>query len=148
MSTRLMIHTATIAAFAMALVVKANDLPAAATDATKAANAKLLSELPFDGPKAAGSTILLNWDFTDTGEKVLVSMENGVLNHTIGAQDRSADATITLTRSTLNNVLLNETTLAKEIAAGNVKVTGNRAKLDQLLSLLDSFEFWFNIVTP
>jgi len=27
-------------------------------------------------------------------------------------------------------------------------VTGNQAKLDELLSYMDSFDFWFNIVTP
>lgn len=31
---------------------------------------------------------------------------------------------------------------------GDVTVTGNQAKLDELLSYMDSFDFWFNIVTP
>ncbi|VDZ83082.1 Uncharacterised protein [Kluyvera intermedia] len=26
--------------------------------------------------------------------------------------------------------------------------TGNHAKLDELLSYMDKFEFWFNMVTP
>jgi alkyl sulfatase BDS1-like metallo-beta-lactamase superfamily hydrolase len=28
-----------------------------------------------------------------------------------------------------------------------VKIDGSKAKLDELLDLLDTFEFWFNIVT-
>jgi hypothetical protein len=31
---------------------------------------------------------------------------------------------------------------------GEVKVTGNGAKLDEMLGYMDKFEFWFNIVTP
>ena len=31
---------------------------------------------------------------------------------------------------------------------GDVKVTGNQAKLEEVVSYLDTFEFWFNIVTP
>ncbi|MCL4857855.1 MAG: hypothetical protein KJZ93_00550 [Caldilineaceae bacterium] len=29
-----------------------------------------------------------------------------------------------------------------------VKIEGNQAKLVEFLSLMDNFEFWFNIVTP
>jgi alkyl sulfatase BDS1-like metallo-beta-lactamase superfamily hydrolase len=31
---------------------------------------------------------------------------------------------------------------------GSVKVRGSEAKLDEMLSYLDSFDFWFNIVAP
>jgi hypothetical protein len=30
----------------------------------------------------------------------------------------------------------------------DVKIDGSKAKLDEMLSYLDTFEFWFNIVTP
>jgi alkyl sulfatase BDS1-like metallo-beta-lactamase superfamily hydrolase len=36
----------------------------------------------------------------------------------------------------------------KEPDAGSITVTGNAAALNDLLSMLDSFDFWFNIVTP
>ncbi len=52
------------------------------------------------------------------------------------------------TRDVLNNITLGETTLDKAVADGSVKVTGDSAKLTQLVSMLDTFEFWFNIVTP
>jgi alkyl sulfatase BDS1-like metallo-beta-lactamase superfamily hydrolase len=32
--------------------------------------------------------------------------------------------------------------------AGLVDIDGDAAKLEQLIALLDNFEFWFNIVTP
>ncbi len=31
---------------------------------------------------------------------------------------------------------------------GDIKVTGDAAKLDAMLGYMDKFEFWFNIVTP
>ena len=59
-----------------------------------------------------------------------------------------ADATITLSRETLNQIVLKQATLEEAIDSGDVKITGNKAKLDEMLSYLDTFEFWFNIVTP
>ena len=120
-------------------------------DTIRAMNIDLLFDyfgMRLNGPKAAGKTITLNWDFSDTGEQVVVAMVNGVVNHTIGRQSPHADATLTLTRSSLNDVLLKKTTFAKELASGNFKVEGNQAKLTEMLSYLDDFEFWFNIVTP
>jgi len=71
-----------------------------------------------------------------------------VLNHTANAEATDADATITLSRDTLNKIILKETTLKQAEESGAVKVTGDGAKLDTMLSYMDKFEFWFNIVTP
>ncbi|MDT4864157.1 putative alkyl/aryl-sulfatase YjcS [compost metagenome] len=75
-------------------------------------------------------------------------MVNGVLNHTEGMQAKDADATVTLTRDTLNKIVLQETTLKDAIGKGDIKVTGSEGKLEELVSYLDNFDFWFNIVTP
>jgi alkyl sulfatase BDS1-like metallo-beta-lactamase superfamily hydrolase len=97
--------------------------------------------------KAAKARAVLNFDFGEAGKYVL-EMENGVLNHTANRQADNADATVTLSRGTLNKIILQEAKLADAVQSGDVKIAGNRAKLDELLSCLDSFEFWFNIVTP
>ena len=65
-----------------------------------------------------------------------------------GMQAKDADATITLSRETLNNIVLRQTTLKDAIAKGDVEIAGNEEKLNEMLSYLDSFKFWFNIVTP
>jgi alkyl sulfatase BDS1-like metallo-beta-lactamase superfamily hydrolase len=44
--------------------------------------------------------------------------------------------------------MLKETTLPAAVSSGAVKIQGNQAKLAELVSYLDSFDFWFNIVTP
>ncbi len=102
----------------------------------------------LNGPKADGKRIVLNFDFTDTKENYMIEMVHGVLNHTSNHQADDADATITLTREALNQIVLKQTTLEKAIESGDVKIAGSKAKLDEMLSYLDSFEFWFNIVTP
>ena len=101
-----------------------------------------------NGPKAAGKKVNLNWVFSDTKEKYLLSLENSVLNHTAGVQRDDADATLTLSREILNRIVLGQTTLEKMRKTGDVKLAGNELALDTLLSTLDTFEFWFNIVTP
>ncbi|MGF6160455.1 alkyl sulfatase BDS1-like metallo-beta-lactamase superfamily hydrolase [Ensifer sp. KUDG1] len=102
----------------------------------------------LNAEKAAGASATLNFDFGDTGGKYLVQLENGVLNNTKGAQAEKADATVTLKREVLDNLVLGSTTLDKAVAAGEIKVDGDGTKLTQLVSMLDNFDFWFNIVTP
>jgi alkyl sulfatase BDS1-like metallo-beta-lactamase superfamily hydrolase len=102
----------------------------------------------LNGPKAAGKKITLNLDFPDTKEKYVLAVENGALNHRPNIQDKDADATLTMTRAALNQIILGETSLDKEISAGNVTVKGQKEAMGQFLALLDKFEFWFNIVTP
>jgi alkyl sulfatase BDS1-like metallo-beta-lactamase superfamily hydrolase len=102
----------------------------------------------LDSAKAADATAKLNIDLGDSDGHYLLELENGVLNHTKDVQADDADATVTLTRATLNDIILRQTTLADAISAGDVDVKGDQAKLEDLVSSLDSFEFWFNIVTP
>lgn len=85
---------------------------------------------------------MLNFDFGEDGGTYKVELENGVLNHTAGVEASDADATITLSRDVLNKIVL------KATAKGDVKITGNEEKLNELLGYMDNFEFWFNIVTP
>ncbi|SNY63440.1 alkyl/aryl-sulfatase [Enterobacter sp. CC120223-11] len=100
-----------------------------------------------DGIKAANAKILLNFDFGDQG-KYKVEMENGVLNHTANSQAADADATITMSRDTLNRIILKQETVQQAKDNGDMKITGDAAKLSELMSYMDKFEFWFNIVTP
>ena len=102
----------------------------------------------LNGPKAAGKTITLNLVFPDTKDKYVLALENGALNHTPNAQLKDADATVTMPRTVLNNIVLGETTLDKEIESGKVTVEGKKESLSELVALLDKFDFWFNIVTP
>jgi len=102
----------------------------------------------LDPQKAADAKMNLNFDVGGDDGKIAVELENGVLNHTLGKQLDSADATIKLSRDTLNDIMLGQTKLADAISAGDVKIDGDQKKLNELVSYLDTFKFWFNIVTP
>lgn len=97
--------------------------------------------------KAAGKTFSINIDFTDLKEKYTLSMENSVLNYTSKVADK-ADASLTLSKSTLDDIQLGNITLEKAIADGDVKVDGDSQVFQDFVGMLDKFDFWFNIVTP
>lgn len=98
--------------------------------------------------KAANAKIALNVDLGKPEGTYLLELENGVLNHTANVQAQQADANITMSRDTLNGIILGQTKMADAVKNGSAKVTGNQGKVDELVSYLDTFEFWFPIVTP
>lgn len=102
----------------------------------------------INGEKAGDAKSVFNIDLGSDGGKYKLELENGVLNHTANAEAKDADTTISLNRDTLNKIILKEVTLKQAQDSGDVKVTGDGAKLDQMLGYMDKFEFWFNIVTP
>nr|WP_188419928.1 alkyl sulfatase dimerization domain-containing protein [Oxalicibacterium solurbis] len=97
--------------------------------------------------KAGNATARLNFDIGGK-ENYYVELENGVINHTAGVRAQNADANISLSKDALTNIMLQKVTLDDAIKSGDVKISGSEAKLKEMLSYFDNFEFWFNIVTP
>ena len=123
----------------------------ASPDTVKAMDVELLFDyfaMRVNGAEAASDPLVLNFRFTDTNQIVLVELSNGALNHIDGYQSDEADATVSLARSKLDAMLLGETSLAREIAAGHVNIEGDSKALQTVVGLLDTFKFWFPIVTP
>nr|WP_322032053.1 alkyl sulfatase dimerization domain-containing protein [Paraburkholderia sp. J76] len=102
----------------------------------------------IDGDKADGKKISVNWIFPDLHKEYAVHLENSVLIYNEGKQDPSPDVTLTMPKSSLDNIMLHQTNLDKEVQAGRAKVDGDRGKISELLSLTDSFNPLFPIVTP
>jgi alkyl sulfatase BDS1-like metallo-beta-lactamase superfamily hydrolase len=71
----------------------------------------------LNGPKAAGKKIVLNIDFTDLKQPYALVVESGVLNYSTKPV-ANADATITLTKSTLDRIQLKDITPDQAIASG------------------------------
>ena len=100
----------------------------------------------LNGPKAGATALGLNLAFSDTGETFAVSVENAVLHHRAGA---AADApTASLSRATLIDLVIGLTTLEAALAAGAVTGAQGAVALRTLLTLLDRFDFWFEIIAP
>ncbi|MEF1221124.1 alkyl sulfatase C-terminal domain-containing protein, partial [Photobacterium damselae] len=49
---------------------------------------------------------------------------------------------------TLDKIQLGEITIEQAIKNGDVKLTGDKAVLEDFVGMLDTFNFWFNVVTP
>ena len=101
----------------------------------------------LNGPKAAGKKATVNVHFTNTGQDYHLALENSVLNHGEGPLD-GADATLSLPRATLDDIVAGTADLQAVFGSGAVSVDGNGEKLGELFSLVDDDDFWFNIVTP
>ena len=78
----------------------------------------------------------------------MLFLTNAALNHSPDSHGANADATLTMTRTALNRIILQEFTIDEEFKAGEVQVDGSLDTVHELISLLDVFEFYFNIVTP
>ncbi|MCR6478775.1 MBL fold metallo-hydrolase [Variovorax sp. ZS18.2.2] len=101
----------------------------------------------LDAAKAEGKTMVINWNFTDSNQQFVLTLENSALTH-IAGQQPGADATVTLSRATLDAITLKETSFPAAVLTGKVKIEGNRAKLGELMSMLDTFEPMFPVVEP
>jgi alkyl sulfatase BDS1-like metallo-beta-lactamase superfamily hydrolase len=127
---------------------------------TEAAGADVARSLPvemvFDamgvrlnGPRAWEVRLVVNWDFTDLGQRWTMSVENGALSTVEGRLAEDADATIELTRDALHALILGGPEAAgEEFAAGRIKVSGDGEKLGELLGLFDRPDPGFEIVRP
>jgi len=102
----------------------------------------------LNADKAEGKRFVINWSFTDSKQQLALTLENSALTYVSGKQALSADTTVSLARSTLDAVLLQQTTLADAAKAGLATIEGDAAKLDDLLSMLDTFKVMFEVVEP
>ena len=98
--------------------------------------------------KATNKKISFNWEEPNLKEKYQVTLENNTLVYRKVNSFKTADFNITIPKESLLGVIGNATTLDKEIQAGRAKATGDTAKFNELMGILDTFTPDFNIVTP
>lgn len=106
--------------------------------------------IKLDARKAEGKKITLNWVLPDVKEKYALFLEHSVLNHWNDFQAKDADATLTIDRAVLNQVLSKQLTLGDAIRQGKLKIAGDSDKVSELMGMQVDLNqsFWFNIVTP
>jgi alkyl sulfatase BDS1-like metallo-beta-lactamase superfamily hydrolase len=100
-----------------------------------------------DAAELTGTTLL---ELTDTDERHLLELSNGVLHNRRVADDETvtADAAITTTRTRLDALLATDDPAAALRSGDGIAVEGDASALLAVFGLLDEFPFWFDIVTP
>jgi alkyl sulfatase BDS1-like metallo-beta-lactamase superfamily hydrolase len=101
----------------------------------------------LDGPLADGTSLALGWSFSDAGEQWTLRVEHGALN-CWPVLDDDVDATVTLTRQTLIDVLVDGSPIPAAVEDGTVAIEGDAGALDRLLALLDGPNRRFTIIEP
>jgi len=101
----------------------------------------------LNGPNAAGKKIALNLNFSDLKKQYALVVENGVLHYSAKPLAKP-DATMTTAKATLDAIQMKEKTLDAATKSGEMKIAGNEQAFSEFMELLDTFPFWFNIVTP
>jgi alkyl sulfatase BDS1-like metallo-beta-lactamase superfamily hydrolase len=95
-----------------------------------------------DGPRAAGQSLVIDWNFTDAGHTVRLALSNGALIQTVNPKTEAvADLTLTLTKAQLLGLLAGR-------GLDGIGHTGDPAALARLMGLLDTPDPAFPIVTP
>ncbi len=106
--------------------------------------------IQLDAKKAAGKKITLNWLLPDVKQKHALFLENSVLNHFSDYQAQDADATISMDRAVLDQILAKQLTLKDAFDQRKLMIEGDGIKVAELFGMLVDFDqfAWFNIVTP
>lgn len=95
-----------------------------------------------------GMSSTVNWTFPDLDEKWVLELSNRTLCATRGRHSVVADASLTLSRTTLIATVTQQTTFADEMNRGNIVVSGDVDALVRIFGNLDYFQTNFAIVEP
>ncbi len=101
-----------------------------------------------DGPRARTANIVINWQFTDTGESLASTLEHGALTSITGKTAPNAVTTVATTRPVFERVILGQRTLADAEQHGEITTIGDAKAVSDLLALLLEFETGFPVVAP
>ena len=100
----------------------------------------------LDSRKAEGLAFKINLVTPDNGEEFAIELSNSVLTSIAGYQARDADLTVTVDRSDLERVMMQQATLQQLAAEGRARLDGNPAVLDRLAGMLVQFDPAFEIL--
>lgn len=122
-------------------------------DVASAMSTEMLLDLlgvRLDGPRAAGQRISLDLTVVADGEDQHwhVGVESGALHATAGRRGRDADARVRLAHEALAAIALASASVDDLVTSGAITIDGDEHALRRLVDLLDTFDFWFEIVRP
>ena len=98
--------------------------------------------------KAAARAFKINLDLTDRGERVLITVENGVMVHELGVAEADAGATVRMKRPDLLMTLLAGIPFAARVESGDIVIEGDPGLYAALVDLIEPLTPNFPVVTP
>lgn len=104
--------------------------------------------LRLNHEKTDGLTASVSMVFTDLKETWALELSNSVLNNTKGRVLKNPDVTLTLTRPAFLAMLLQGKKVPELVQAGMLKVEGDPKALTTMFANVETFDPFFNIVTP
>jgi len=102
----------------------------------------------LDPEKAADQHLIINWSITDTNKHYRLNLQNATLTHRANTQDDNAHASVSMTRATLDNILLQRTSFPEAVQKGDIRIQGNPMAFFGLLQMLEEPPLDFPIVEP
>ena len=104
--------------------------------------------IQLNGKKAAGKEAVININFTDTKEKVMLMLNNEVLNHRLDSQDKKADLTLEIAKMDFVKLFFGRTDLQTLLKTNKVRTTGNTKAMEVICSAYEPADPNFKIVLP
>lgn len=101
-----------------------------------------------DPEKAGEQRLVLAFDVPDVGERLVVTVQHGVLIHGRGIPGEAVDATLRANRADLVAVMLGAAPIAERIAAGKASITGDATAFRRFANLIDQSSTPFSPVLP
>ena len=89
----------------------------------------------------------INWTFTDLDESHVLGVSHRTIHHLADRHDPDAVASITVTRTTLANVLGSQTSYADAVASGKIAIEGDGSLVDTLFDSIVEFGL-FPVIEP
>ncbi len=103
----------------------------------------------LDRKKTMGKEYTFNLIFPDVNETISIYLVNDVLHNRPGILSENATATITLNRSTFNDIITMKTTGLEKIMSGEIKIEGNSMAYADFLKMIETpFNLLFDIIEP
>ncbi len=96
---------------------------------------------------ARAADVKINFIFTDTNERIGVSVRSGVASHRAGGFDDAA-ATATSTRADFDEITLGRASFQGKLASGAIRIEGDPVAFGRFLLAHDQFDRAFDVVTP
>ena len=102
----------------------------------------------LNGRESEDLDLTIHLKLSDTGEDATLRVVNGVLNHSQAAPSGDADAVVTMTRETLDDIAAGVVEPSAAVDSGAVDAEPDAEPILSVLERLDTFSLWFAVVEP